>query len=70
MATQPYHTNYALALKKYKTSDGYDAALKILMDAGIKEPYAGNVLRCAFDEGWHASGVKIVQVKPKSCPST
>lgn len=52
---QKHFTPHALAWSDYLNTPEFDQLLTRLMDAGIKERYALNIIRTYFDQGWGAS---------------
>lgn len=47
-----FFTNYANAWLQFRKSDEYKRVWTILSKTGIKQRYANNILRVAFDSGW------------------
>lgn len=57
-------TNYAQAWNEFIESQEHTRCVNEMMKHGMKQPYIDNILRIAFDDGWNASGVKIVVIEP------
>lgn len=56
-------TNYWLAWIEFKKSDEYRTTYESMKNKGIKQRFANNMLRVAFDAGW--GNRKIVTLHPK-----
>jgi hypothetical protein len=56
-------TNYSRAWLQFRKSEEFKRTADAMEKKGIKQRYASNILRTAFEAGWNASGVKIYIIK-------